>query len=376
MVVVSVQHTQGNRKMARRRSPIGLALGNAFQNIGSSYGNRMTQDYEKENQLELLRNILSEPRRLSVDSSGAGQFNEQGQMQGVGREIGPLFSEQNAPLLSQMNPQFLNILSMVAQENQRREPKTEYTNLPQGADLLGITSQGGKFAGAQRIATGQPKMDSTEPTQLKKLQDELAGIQALNPADPRIPQYKQRIQRELEGVQSFLPFMTDQGVVPFQTRRGTFGEPTDVYKATPTEVKQQLASLDDNLKSIEEIRGVVGRSNIGGPVTGRARKLGSRFFSDPDAQRLISLAGQLRTVIYGLSGKQINESEQKWLETEILPNIMQPDENFDVTIDVFEDWVNRRKQSIGSQFPGLGAGKDDVPPEPVDNNDPLGILGK
>jgi hypothetical protein len=146
----------------------------------------------------------------------------------------------------------------------------------------------------------------------------------------------------------------DGAVKVFDTRTGKFVEsPNDVIKAAPTEVRMFVSALDNNLSSIKKIREISDIGDLTGVVSGRARKFGTRFFSDEEAQKLRSRVGQLRTIIYGLSGKQINESEQKWLYDEILPNMSNPTENFEVALDEFENWVKTKKGELIKQFPNI-----------------------
>lgn len=146
----------------------------------------------------------------------------------------------------------------------------------------------------------------------------------------------------------------DGNVKVFDTRKGRFIEsPNNVIKAAPTEVRMFVSALDNNLSSIKGIRDINNRGDLTGVVSGRARKFGTRFFSDEEAQKLRSRVGQLRTIIYGLSGKQINESEQKWLYDEILPNMSNPTENFEAALDEFEKWVKTKKGELIKQFPNI-----------------------
>jgi len=146
----------------------------------------------------------------------------------------------------------------------------------------------------------------------------------------------------------------DGNVKVFDTRTGKFIESSNtVIKAAPTEVRMFVSALDNNLSSIKGIRDINNRGDLTGVISGRARKFGTRFFSDEEAQKLRSRVGQLRTIIYGLSGKQINESEQKWLYDEILPNMSNPTENFEAALDEFEKWVKTKKGELIKQFPNI-----------------------
>ncbi len=210
-----------------------------------------------------------------------------------------------------------------------------------------------------------------QPTQLAKHQQELERIRTANPNDPRIPEYEAVIKKLQIGTPSFR-FVQGPGgeYIPVDAKEGTVGAGSGQYSETPETVNMQIRSLADIGDSISNINKVVSRGSTG-PVAGRVRKIGTKFFSDADQQALINYVGQLRPIIYGLSGKQINEAEQKWLDEEILPRIQQPDENFAVTVDIFNGWVKRKLQSMKEQYPGAivpssgkpflgGAGKKSV----------------
>ena len=151
----------------------------------------------------------------------------------------------------------------------------------------------------------------------------------------------------------------------FDTRTGKFAPETgdDVIKAAPTEIKLFIANLNDNLNSVKEIKKITDIGDITGVVKGRVRKFGTKFFSDTEAETLKRRLGQLRTIIYGLSGKQINESEQIWLQEEIIPQMQQPTENFEVALNEFEAWVKRKKGTLKQQFPNI----QDIDEKPKDN---------
>ena len=212
------------------------------------------------------------------------------------------------------------------------------------------------------------------PTELAKYQSELAQIKTANPKDPRIPQYEATIKRLQVGVPYFQaqPSVTGENLI-FNPKTGKYEGGSGTYRPVPEETKKTYGALLNNLNTIKDIREIKDRASVTGAVSGRARKLGVMWFSDKDAQKLINTVGQLRTIIYGMSGKQINEQEYEWLNKEILPKIAQPDENFEVTLDILEKWLNDQSGMMEKLTPSLkklggGRGKE------VD--DPLGIRGK
>jgi hypothetical protein len=129
----------------------------------------------------------------------------------------------------------------------------------------------------------------------------------------------------------------------------TLGE----FKKSPSEISISHIALNDNLESIKAVKEVSDRGDLTGVVKGRALKFGTKFFNNEEAIKLKNRVAQLRTIIYGLSGKQINESEQKWLENDILPQMQNPDENFETTLNEFEAWVKRRKNELEKAYPEL-----------------------
>ncbi len=150
------------------------------------------------------------------------------------------------------------------------------------------------------------------------------------------------------------PMVIDRGKGTAKPVTGPGG--TTVPRLTPSEVNVAYAALVDNTNSINAVKEAYD-SGVVGPVTGRARRLGAKFFSDTELTRLQNRVGQLRTIIYGLSGKQINEAEQKWLDNEIIPNLKQPSDNFEVTLVEFEQWVKRKMGSFEKLYPGVERGK-------------------
>jgi hypothetical protein len=86
--------------------------------------------------------------------------------------------------------------------------------------------------------------------------------------------------------------------------------------------------------------------NYVGPLTGRVREGTSKVFNDPKFVEFKSKLGQLRTIVYSLSGKQINETELKWLDERILPELTSPSKNFNATLKVFKDWLKTKNDML------------------------------
>jgi len=91
-----------------------------------------------------------------------------------------------------------------------------------------------------------------------------------------------------------------------------------------------------------------------GPISGRARTFASGWKADPHWVKLKTRASKLRTIIYGLSGKMINATEDKWLKEDILPALSEPGPNFEVKLKELEDWARAKQKSSIKAFRSQG----------------------
>lgn len=194
----------------------------------------------------------------------------------------------------------------------------------------------------------QPKSASDgQPDYLTKL---ITARDRLPANHPDRPIYEQAIKKYAEGVQTYSPVATASGeIVPFATRSGQFQEPTGQFKPPSAEVKTQKVSLEDAILNAREV-GTLFNKALVGPAAGNLGKLKSMVANNPEFQRLRTTVARLRAIIYGLSGKQINESEQAWLQNEILPSLTNPDENFQTNLETFKEWADRRLGLLEDEF--------------------------
>jgi len=125
--------------------------------------------------------------------------------------------------------------------------------------------------------------------------------------------------------------------------------------ARPVSAEQQksLSDLKSIGTSIKDVRANF-KSSFVGPVVGRGRKLTSKVFNDPEFVKFKNFTGQLRAIVYGLSGKQINEAELRWLTQEILPGLENPGANFNATLDVLERWAVQKHKETSKAFKDQG----------------------
>lgn len=127
-------------------------------------------------------------------------------------------------------------------------------------------------------------------------------------------------------------------------------------KTTARLSAEQQKAISD-LGDIERIASEVEKEfspNFVGPIVGRARGFSSKFVKDPEFTAFRNKASQLRAVVYGLSGKQINEAELKWLKEEILPQLSQPSANYKATLKVLREWVKKKKTNTMNAFKQQG----------------------
>jgi hypothetical protein len=119
------------------------------------------------------------------------------------------------------------------------------------------------------------------------------------------------------------------------------------------EQQKVLVDLEAVNTSIQEVANAF-NSEFVGPISGRAQNIKSKFMSTPEFTKFQKTLGQLRAVVYGLSGKQINESELEWLKEEILPQLTAPGPNFIATLRVLEDWVQSKHTASTKAFEEQG----------------------
>lgn len=222
---------------------------------------------------------------------------------------------------------------------------------------------GGLRQGAMEKPVAETKQDLGQPTYLAKAQRELEALRQANPNDPRIPQHEKFIQRIIEGIPTYQAVDVEgEGITPWNPRKGEFvGQPTGKFKPVAGTTKTTYTWIQDNLDTMDKLKSMSGLFDENtGFLTGRYQAIKAKGFNSPEYQRLRSTLGQMRTIIYGFSGKQINEQEQEWLKNEIIPELTNPTENFEVKMNVLDEWLNDKESSLKRNFPSLGQ----LPPRP------------
>jgi len=148
---------------------------------------------------------------------------------------------------------------------------------------------------------------------------------------------------------------SSKGKLNLRTEKTPGGGSVNPKTTARLSAEQQKAVAD--LGDIERIASEVEKEfdpNFVGPVVGRARGISSKFVSDPKFTSFKNKASQLRAVVYGLSGKQINEAELKWLKEDILPALSQPSANYKATLKVLREWVAKKRASTSNAFKEQG----------------------
>lgn len=110
-----------------------------------------------------------------------------------------------------------------------------------------------------------------------------------------------------------------------------------------TEETGSLAVYEDLYSVSEELEGLFNDTLIG-PFQGNIERMKSVFVDTPEFTKFKSIADRLRTIVYGFSGKQINETELVWLDG-LLPKVYNPDENFLARLTSIKDWVADKQEA-------------------------------
>jgi hypothetical protein len=191
-----------------------------------------------------------------------------------------------------------------------------------------------------------------------------------------IPPGWEIIQSQGEGVPSYFPFpfLGPGGeILTGERRKGTVQVAGTVPGTPPLKgpfiPAQQKLLPDDRAAGFGDAKTLVSNmKNISdtwdrtltGPAQGNVNKAKSLVMNNPEFESLRAQLGQLRTIIYNISGKQINESELKWLDTEILPKLTNPDENFKAKLNQLNKWILAKAKNSAS---ALKASQFNVPSE-------------
>jgi hypothetical protein len=159
---------------------------------------------------------------------------------------------------------------------------------------------------------------------------------------------------------------TSEGYAPGNVRAGTVGAPTGKAKPLTGEMitaEQQISTLKDTLDQAKKLY----KPDWVGPVVGRtAGVLEQTVGIDPKRSAFNAQVAQMKnTLVYLMSGKQINEQEYERLRAQ-LPDINLPPKNFQARMGEFERTLNsiimNRRKNMGGYGISSGANTGARPP--------------
>lgn len=113
--------------------------------------------------------------------------------------------------------------------------------------------------------------------------------------------------------------------------------------AATTEESGSLAVYRDLYNASDDIKELF-TANLTGPFQGNINRMAATFKDMPEYTTFKAKADRLRTIVYGFSGKQINETELDWLKG-ILPQIYNPDANFLARLESIQEWVADKQEA-------------------------------
>jgi len=202
--------------------------------------------------------------------------------------------------------------------------------------------------------------------------DQQQKAQVMDKVGVQIPSYIRQ-----QGPPYFSFQATSEGMVPANARTGQMGAPSGYNKPMSNEMitaNQQAITLKD---AVNQTKMLYDPAYVG-PIAGRLGPLGEKTVGvNPLRSKFMSAVAQMsNTLVYLMSGKQINEQEYKRLKQQ-LPDPSIPPKNFIARMEEFERTMNsiienRRKlqggygivqglesPDTGSQAPaGAGGGTD------------------
>lgn len=221
-------------------------------------------------------------------------------------------------------------------------------NVPSWADALGLQKFGEKYHTVQ----GQKDFANwlADPKNQKEVET-FQSLYSLRNAPPGVTY--------LQTNQGFVPMPTKGGGVP------PIGQPTGFGSKLPSEqvvAEQQIGTLLETLQTVKSLY----KPKYVGPVAGRLSGLQEQTVGLGEEEAIFRSANaQLQnSLIYLMSGKQINESEYQRLKKQI-PDVTLPESVYTARVKEFERTVqsiidNRRKNMGG--YGTQSTGKTSKPP--------------
>jgi hypothetical protein len=266
-------------------------------------------------------------------------------------------------------------------------------NPPEEAYTLGEGQN--RYKGSSIIAQGQPKTKTERPVNMPNWYDAVGATffpdYATNPASQaawnarftammgndkgraELLTLAQRIAQSTTPT-SVTYLQTNEGFVPATTRgpgAGSIGQPSGSHKPMTGEMvtsEQQLGTLKDTLDRAKTLY----NPSWVGPIAGRLGGIQEKTIGiDPQRSSFLAQNTQMsNTLIYLMSGKQINESEYIRLKKQ-LPDVDLPPKNYEARVAEFErtleSIIENRHKNMGAWGVGngssVGSGGSQLPQE-------------
>lgn len=327
----------------------------AFQMLGESI--RQKQALEEAGKQQKFAQDLSIFNALENFSKGRTVTPElQAAINARGRPLGiPEFNIgaplQDAEAIRKQRAQALfgNLMTGTPTGQERAAAEQELSSTDTGT-WKEFQTENTKRALGQSLQEYMRLKSQPETPELKTQKEDLLGyITSLNPEMAKtigqqgdmfkINQYMRNpntgellgIGQDKEGNVRTVPVPGSQGM-----------EFTDVkVKPIPAERATALTTGLGNLDRLERIDKLFNKMMIG-PAAGNINKAASLLKNNPEFIKFRWNIEELRTIVYQLSGKQINESEQEWLQKQIIPSIANPDQNFKAKFGELKSWLKQK----------------------------------
>lgn len=128
-------------------------------------------------------------------------------------------------------------------------------------------------------------------------------------------------------------------------------------KSLPAERQQALSTLSELRNSLQDVKTQFSEmKNLVGPVRGRIADWYSSFWSSPKFTEFKNNIAKQISVIYGMSGAAVTDWEKKWLKEDVIPQVTQPTDNFEKTLQTYEDWLNSKINTWTQDYEAAGYG--------------------
>jgi hypothetical protein len=197
-----------------------------------------------------------------------------------------------------------------------------------GTDLLFLSQE----YGGGKVPTNQAELQDMT---VKAAQDPAFGEKRQEWANNRTAGKFQDVGVAADDPNDLIIFDPKRGM-QYRTRSG--GDALSQLLTTATADESGSLAVYKDLHSVTEELMANFDENLVGLFDGNIENMKAKFTGTPAFTKFKSLSDRLRTIVYGFSGKQINETELVWLDG-ILPKMHNPDENYMARLESISEWV-------------------------------------